>query len=67
MCTHLNNDNVAAAAVAVPMVDDDNEPAPENHPVANKTVLGLMTSSVVGHIMASVSTDQQSVKILNQS
>ena len=36
--THLNNDNTAAVVVAVPMVDDDNEPAPENCPVANETV-----------------------------
>ena len=33
-CTHLDNDNAAV----VPMVDNDNEPAPEDHPVANETV-----------------------------
>ena len=40
--THLdNNDTAAVVAVAAPMVDDDNEPAPENFPVANKTVVGV--------------------------
>ena len=40
--THLNNDEAAVAVVVMaPMVDDDNEPAPENHPVANKTVVGV--------------------------
>ena len=41
MCTHLNYDEAAAATAVVPMVDNDNEPAPENHPVANKTVVGV--------------------------
>ena len=36
--TYLDNDYAAAVVVAVPMVDDDNEPAPENCPVANETV-----------------------------
>ena len=36
--THLDNDDAAVAAAAVPMVDDDNESAPENYPVANETV-----------------------------
>ena len=40
-CTHLNNDNAAAAAAVTPMVDNDNEPAPENCPVANETVVGV--------------------------
>ena len=40
--THLDNNEAAvAAAVVAPMVDDDNEPAPENFPVANKTVVGV--------------------------
>ena len=40
--THLDNDNAAVAAVAaVPMVDDNNKPAPENCPVANETVVGV--------------------------
>ena len=39
-CTHLDNDNTAVVAAA-PMVDNDNEPAPENHPVANETVDGV--------------------------
>ena len=37
VCTHLDKSD-AAAAVAVPMVENDNEPAPEHHPVANETV-----------------------------
>ena len=38
VCTHLDNDDAAPVAVAVSMVDNDNEPTPENHPVANETV-----------------------------
>ena len=30
VCTHLDNDDEAAARVAAPMVDNDNKPAPEN-------------------------------------
>ena len=32
---NLDNDDTAAAAAAGPMVDDDNEPAPENLPNPN--------------------------------
>ena len=35
--TNFDNDDTAAAAAVAPMVDNDNEPAPENHPVANET------------------------------
>ena len=35
---HLENDEEAIAAVAAPMVDDDNEPALENQPNPNETV-----------------------------
>ena len=35
---NLVKDDVAAAAAAAPMVDDDNEPAPENHPQPNEAV-----------------------------
>ena len=38
MCTHLDNDNAAVAVAAASMVHDDNEPAPENCPLANETV-----------------------------
>ena len=36
--THLNNNDAAVAAVVACMVDNDNEPGPENCPVANETV-----------------------------
>ena len=36
--THLNNNNATAVVVEAPMVDDDNESAPENCPVTNETV-----------------------------
>ena len=35
---HLDNNEEAIAAAAAPMVDDDNEPAPENQPNPNETV-----------------------------
>ena len=40
--THLNNDKAAVAAVVMaPIINNDNEPAPENHPVANETMVGV--------------------------
>ena len=38
--THLDNDDAALARAAAPMVDDNNEPAPENCPVADENVGG---------------------------
>ena len=35
---NLDNDDTADAAAVAPMVDDDNEPAPENHPNPNEAV-----------------------------
>ena len=32
---HLDQDDEVAAAAAAPMVEDDNEPAPENTPIPN--------------------------------
>ena len=43
MHTHLDNDDAAAAAAVVPMVDNDNEHAPENHPVAKEHLQWLVT------------------------
>ena len=34
----MDNDDATAAAAAAPMVDDDNEPAPENRPQPNEAV-----------------------------
>ena len=35
---NLDNNDAAATATAAPMVDDDNEPVPENHPNPNEAV-----------------------------
>ena len=67
MNTHLGTDDAAVPAVAVPMVDNDNEPPPENCPVANETV-DVVDDIFSGWLHSeSVSTDQQCIKIPDQS